>query len=76
MMAACDTMSISLVKEEFTIKFDSTGKPREFHGTKQEWKKISKSEKTPIRNNRLKPISYLAIAIISLPTSNNHITKR
>lgn len=35
MMAACDTMSISLVQEEFTIKFDSTGKPTEFHGTKK-----------------------------------------
>lgn len=46
MMAACDTMSLSLVQEEFTIKFDSTGKPTEFHATKQEWKKISKSEKS------------------------------
>lgn len=46
LMAACDTMSISLVQEEFTIKFDSAGKPTEFHATKQEWKKISKSEKS------------------------------
>jgi len=46
LMAACDTMSLSLVQEEFTIKFDSTGKPTEFHATKQEWKKISKSEKS------------------------------
>ena len=76
LMAACDTMSSSLVQEEFTIKFDSAGKPTEFHGTKKRWMKISKSEKAPLRNNRLKPISYLAIAIMSLPTSNNHITKR
>lgn len=54
MMAACDTMSMSLVQEEFTIKFDSTGKPREFHGTKQEWKKISKSEKSTSQEQQIK----------------------
>lgn len=54
MMAACDTMSISLVQEEFTIKFDSTGKPTEFHGTKQEWKKISKSEKSTSQEQQIK----------------------
>lgn len=46
LMAACDTMSSSLVLEEFTIKFDSTGKPKEFHGTKKKWMKMSKSEKS------------------------------
>lgn len=54
MMAACDTMSISLVQEEFSIKFDSTGKPTEFHGTKQEWKKISKSEKSTSQDQQIK----------------------
>jgi hypothetical protein len=54
MMAACDTMSTSLVQEEFTIKFDSTGKPTEFHGTKQEWKKISKSEKSTSQEQQIK----------------------
>lgn len=54
LMAACDTMSISLVQEEFTIKFDSTGKPTEFHGTKQEWKKISKSEKSTSQEQQIK----------------------
>ena len=54
MMAACDTMSISLVQEEFTIKFDSTGKATEFHGTKQEWKKISKSEKSTSQEQQIK----------------------
>lgn len=53
-MAACDTMSISLVQEEFTIKFDSTGKPTELHGTKQEWKKISKSEKNTSQEQQIK----------------------
>lgn len=54
MMATCDTMSLYLVQEEFTIKFDSTGKPTEFHGTKQEWKKISKSEKSTSQEQQMK----------------------
>ena len=54
LMAACDTMSLSLVQEELTIKFDTTGKPTEFHGTKQEWKKISKSEKSTSQEQQIK----------------------
>lgn len=54
LMAACDTMSISLVQEECTIKFDSAGKPTEFHATKQEWKKISKSEKSTSQEQQIK----------------------
>lgn len=54
MMAACDTMSLSLVQEEYTIKFDSAGKPTEFHATKQEWKKISKSEKSTSQEQQIK----------------------
>ena len=54
MMTACDTMSISLVQEECTIKFDSAGKPTEFHTTKQEWKKISKSEKSKSQVQQIK----------------------
>ena len=54
LMAACDTMSTSLVQEEFTIKFDSAGKPTEFHATKQEWKKISKSEKSTSQEQQIK----------------------
>ena len=54
MMAACDTMSSSLVQEEFTIKFDSAGKPTEFHGTKKRWMKISKSEKSTSQEQQIK----------------------
>ena len=54
LMAACDTMSLSLDQEEFTIKFDSTGKPTEFHGTKKKWKKISKSEKSTSQEQQIK----------------------
>lgn len=54
MMAAFDTMSTSMVLEELDIKFDSTGKPTEFHATKQEWKKISKSEKSTSQEQQIK----------------------
>lgn len=54
LMAACDTMSLSLVQEEFSIKFDSTGKPTEFHGTKKSWMKISKSEKSTSKEQQIK----------------------
>ena len=54
LMAACDTMSSSLVQEEFTIKFDSAGKPAEFHGTKKRWIKISKSEKSTSQEQQIK----------------------
>lgn len=53
-ISACDTMSSSLVQEEFTIKFDSTGKPTEFHGTKKRWMKISKSEKSTSQEQQIK----------------------
>lgn len=54
MMAACDTMSLSLVQAEFTIKLDSTGKPKEFHGSKKRWMKISKSEKSTSQEQQIK----------------------
>lgn len=54
MMAACDTMSSSMIVEEYTIKFNSTGKPTEFHGTKKRWMKISKSEKSTSQEQQIK----------------------
>ena len=54
LIAACDTMSSSLVQEEFTIKFDTAGKPTEFHGTKKRWMKISKSEKSTSQEQQIK----------------------
>lgn len=54
LMTAYDTMSLSLVQEEFTIKFDSTGKPTEFHGTKKRWMKNSKSEKSTSQEQQIK----------------------
>lgn len=54
MMAACDTMSSSMIEEEYSIKFDSAGKPTEFHGTKKKWMKISKSEKSTSQEQQIK----------------------
>lgn len=54
LMATCDTISSSIIEEEFTIKFDSTGKPTEFHGTKKRWMKISKSEKSTLQEQQIK----------------------
>ena len=54
LMAACDTMSSSLVQEDYTIKFDSAGKPKEFHATKKKWMKISKSEKSTSQEQQIK----------------------
>ena len=54
LMASCDTMSSSMIEEKFTIKFDSTGKPTEFHGTKKKWMKISKSKKNTSQEQLIK----------------------
>lgn len=54
LMAAYDTMSSSMIEEEYTIKFNATGKPTEFHGTKKKWMKISKSEKSTSQEQQIK----------------------
>lgn len=54
LMTACDTMSSSMIEEEYTIKFDSAGKPTEFHTTKRKWMKISKSEKSTSQDQQIK----------------------
>lgn len=54
LMAACDTMSSSMIEEEYSIKFDSAGKPKEFHATKKKWKKMSKSEVSTSQEQKIK----------------------
>ena len=54
LMDAFDTKSMSMDQEEFTIKFDSTGKPTEFHGTKKRWMKNSKSKKNTSQQQQIK----------------------
>ena len=53
LMAACDTMSSTMIEEEFTIKFDTLGRPTDFHGKKKKWIQLSKSEKksSMLQNN-------------------------
>lgn len=53
-MAACDTMSSSMIEEEYSIKFNSAGKPEEVHATKKKWMKISKSEKNTSQEQQIK----------------------
>lgn len=45
LISACDTMSTSMIEEEFIIKFDTLGRPTKFHGKKKKWMQQSKSEK-------------------------------
>ena len=45
LISACDTMSSTIIEEEFTIKFDTLGRPTKFHGKKKKWMQQSKSEK-------------------------------
>lgn len=45
MMAISDTMNLSIIEEEFTIKFDTLGRPTELHGKKKKSMMQSKSEK-------------------------------
>lgn len=44
-IAVSDTMSSSIIEEEFTIKFDTLGRPTELHGKKKKSMMQSKSEK-------------------------------
>lgn len=45
LMAVSDTMNLSIIEEEFSIKFDTAGRPTEFHGKKKKSTQQSKSEK-------------------------------
>lgn len=45
LMAVSDTMSSSIIEEEFSIKFDTLGRPTELHGKKKKSMMQSKSEK-------------------------------
>lgn len=45
LMTVSDTMSSSFIEEEFTIKFDTLGRPKSFHGKKKKIVQHSKKEK-------------------------------
>lgn len=53
LITIADSMNSSIIEEEFSIKFDSMGRPTEFHGKKKKWIQLSKSEKksSMVQNN-------------------------
>ena len=53
LIAIADSMNSSIIEEEFSIKFDSMGRPTDFHGKKKKWIQLSKSEKksSMVQNN-------------------------
>ena len=53
LIAAYDTMNSTMIEEEFSFKFDSTGKPTDFHGKKKKWILISKSEKNTSQEQQI-----------------------
>lgn len=45
LISITDSMNSTMIEEEFSIKFDSMGRPTDFHGKKKKWIQLSKSEK-------------------------------
>ena len=45
LITIADSMNSTMIQEEFSIKFDSMGRPTDFHGKKKKWIQLSKSEK-------------------------------
>lgn len=54
-----DSMNSTMIEEEFSIKFDSVGRPTDFHGKKKKWIQLSKSEKksSMVQNNSSNKLS-------------------
>lgn len=53
LITIADSMNSTMIEEEFYIKFDSMGRPTDFHGKKKKWGQLSKSEKksSMLQNN-------------------------
>lgn len=53
LITIADSMNSTIIEEEFSIKFDSMGRPTDFHGKKKKWIQLSKSEKksSMVQNN-------------------------
>lgn len=69
-------MNSTMIEEEFSFKFDSMGRPTDFHGKKKNGCSFQNLKKNPPWYKIILPISYLAIAITYLQTSNKINTKR
>ena len=59
LITIADSMNSSIIEEEFSIKFDSMGRPTDFHGKKKKWIQLSKSEKksSMVQNNSSNKLS-------------------
>lgn len=59
LITIADSMNSSIIEEEFSIKFDSMGRPTDFHGKKKKWIQLSKSEKksSMVQNNSSEKLS-------------------
>ena len=59
LITIADTMNSTMIEEEFSIKFDSMGRPTDFHGKKKKWMQLSKSEKksSMVQNNSSNKLS-------------------
>lgn len=59
LITIADSMNSSIIEEEFSIKFDTLGRPTEFHETKKKWIQLSKSEKksSMVQNNSSNKLS-------------------
>lgn len=53
LITIADSMNSTMIEEEFSIKFDSMGRPTDLHGKKKKWMQLSKSEKksSMVQNN-------------------------
>lgn len=59
LITIADSMNSTMIEEEFSIKFDSMGRPTDFHGKKKKWIQLSKSEKksSMVQNNSSNKLS-------------------
>lgn len=53
LITIADSMNSTMIEEEFSIKFDSMGRPTDFHGKKKKWMQLSKSEKNSFLDQQI-----------------------
>lgn len=59
LITIADSINSTMIEEEYSIKFDSMGRPTDFHGKKKKWMQLSKSEKKSsiVQNNSSNKLS-------------------
>ena len=53
LISITDSMNSTMIEEEFSIKFDSMGRPTDFHGKKKKQMQLSKSEKNSFLDQQI-----------------------